>query len=158
MVASLDPEVMVQTPAGGSGEAFGVLDVALGASPFVFLVGVLAGSVAAFAVWPVAVRLSDDRSSLETEPRTYLRGPVLVGGTALLTSVQVDLVLSEQVGPVGPALAGRLLLLGGCLSAVAHWWQYRDATAERRHVNGYAYAAFVLVWTALSLGLYASWL
>ena len=147
------------TPVADRGEAFGVVDVLLGVSPFVFLAGLLAGLVAALAVWPVAARVGGARRPPEGGPARYLRGPLLVGGVGLLASVVgLDLARGSVPDGVGPALAARLLVVAGCLSAVAHRLQYGDDPPERRRANGYAYAAFVVVWTSLALGLYALWL
>lgn len=159
MVASLVPGSMVETPTAGPEEAFGVLDVALGVAPFVLLVGVLTGLAAGAAVWPIAARLSDGRVPLERDPSSYLRGPAVVGGVGLLASVVVlDVALGDPPERVGSVLAGRSLLVAGCLSAVAHHVQYREARPERRRANAYTYVAFVVVWTAFALGLSALWI
>ena len=148
---------MTGTPVGDRGEAFGVVDALLGVSPFVFLAGLLAGLVAALAVWPVAARFGPAPDPLETAPSEYLRGPLLVGGVGLLASVAIDVARESVPDGAGPALAVRLLVVGGALSAVAHRLQYGDDPPGRRRANGYAYAAFAVAWTALALGLYACW-
>lgn len=147
---------MSETPKGDTGEAFGLLDPFIGASPFVFLVGMVAGLAAAALVYPVVSRAGAGFAPVRVGWRRQFRVPAVVGGVGSLLSLWTEVTLRPMT--MTGWLVGRLFVVGAALSAVAWYVTFRDTDRNTRLTSLWCYAAFVVVWTAFVGALYAAWL
>ena len=151
---------MVATPTPGS-EDFAAVEVLLGVSPFVFLVGLLCGLVASVCLRPIERRTGVGLVPAGSSRRRGARRAATIGGLGFLLAVAlefvVDVYLDAPVEPLtDPAWSAAFLLsVGGGLAVVTWLPTFREVAAAERRASRYSYATFVGIWTALGTALHA---
>ena len=142
---------MAVTPTGDTGEAFGILDLLVGISPFVFVVGLLVGLAASGCAYPLARRLDTGFTRADRFEREQHLTPMALGGVGFLASAWIAVGLAD-VWPVDAFwwTLVRHLLVVGALAVPVHVLQYRDAERADRRASRYLYAVFVVSWSVLA--------
>lgn len=154
---------MVQTPTTGS-EDFVALEVLVGITPFVFLVGIGIGLVAVFCLRPLERRSGVGLVPSRSSRRRGVQRAVVIGGLGFLLAVALEFFVEVYLDvPIDPFTrpgwsAAFLLSVGGGLAVVTRFLTFRDVAAEERLASRYSYAVFVGIWTGLGTALHVLFL
>lgn len=142
---------MVETPTADHVDSNSLLEILVGASPLVFVVGLLTGLAAAGCAYPMARWVEAGFTPSDRFGRQQHLTPMALGGVGFLSSMWIAVALADvwRLDAVWWTLARNFLVVGS-LAAPVRVLQYRDADRGRRWASRYVYSAFVIAWTAIA--------